>query len=142
MKQQGFTLIELVTSIVVGLVFIIVIYQIQMISTTLSVAQARYSKASSIAYANLRKYANDLQPKWFTCIYSGTPSAPQNVSLSPNPANAPIDGLPSPTTQTIIASAPYGCGGSATSGYPIRVESTVTYGSDNRSVTHVSYVAF
>ncbi len=138
--ENGFTLIEVVVTMLVTVMLIIGMVQIQSSVSQLSIQQNQQRIASELAYNNLRKYVNDNPPSWFQCEINGGNAQPQTLI---DDSGGSVDGLPSPVSQKVVATAPYLCGGGTTGiGMPIRVESTVTYGPDGRKVTHASYAAF
>lgn len=137
-QHSAFTLVELSVTIVVSAMFVASIVLIAIAQTRLLTGASVRLNANNLSYQNLRKYANGRAPTWFTCvIVSGTP---QSQTLINNTGS--VAGLPSPVTQTVVATAPYGCGTGAGNGKPIRVESTVTYGASNQEVRHVTYSSF
>jgi hypothetical protein len=138
-KAAGFTIVEVVVTLVVSTIFIVGIIHLQTSVSQLSIQQVQRRIASDLAYNNLRKYANDNQPTWFRCEVAGGVAKP-NVLIN---GNITVRGLPSPVSQKVVATAPYLCGGGTGGvGMPIRIESVVTYGSNHRKVVHVSYAAF
>ena len=138
-QEAGFTLVEVVVTMVLSVIMLAAILQIQYNASRLSTIQSQNSTASNLAYNNLRKYVNDSAPNWFTCTISGG----QVQAMTLIDETGDVDDLPSPVTQKVVATAPYLCGGDTTGlGMPIRVESTVTYGNGEGSVTHVSYASF
>ena len=137
--SKGFTLVEVVLTIAVASIFVISIAQIYTVQTRLSSVTASYNTADLLAYNNLRTYAYGKAPNWFQCVYASGSPQPMTVLSS----TTPVSGIPSPVTQTVIATAPYGCGGSSTGiGYPIRIESKVTYGNDGKTVVHATYSTY
>jgi len=138
-QERGFTLVEVLITVVVAAVFILTFSQLHIIQTRLSSVTTAYDTADLLAYNNLRTYAYGKAPSWFECEYSGGNPKAMTVFSS----NAPVGGLPAPVTQTVVATAPYGCGGSSSGiGYPIRVVSTVTYDSDAKVVVHATYATY
>lgn len=150
-KQSGFTIVELIVTIVVAGMFIAVISQMNGFVVSMATTSHRFELASNLAYNNLRIYANGGKPTWFDCIgdEASETSAPFTDGKTHTDAagrdiytsSAAVTGLPSPVTQTVNVLAPYGCGTSA-SGMPVRVVSTVTYGSPARKVVHATYVSY
>lgn len=138
-SQAGFTLIEVLVAVVIAALFIIAFVQMYVVQARLSSDMSSYNKAELLAYGNLRTFAYGKAPTWFTCTYSS--GSPQPVTLLSS--SAAVEGIPSPVTQSVVATAPYGCGGgTAALGYPIKVVSTVTYGPDGRTVTHATYSTY
>lgn len=138
-KEAGFTIVETVVTLVVTTLFVAMAMQLHYQVTSISIVQLQQSIASSLAYDNMRAYANGSAPNWFTC---GGTSPGATVQIVKNETGS-VEGLPGQVQQKVVASAPYGCSSSGTTNYlglPIRVESTVSYA--GRSVTHVTYTAF
>lgn len=139
--QDGFSTIELLITLFIASTFIIVFYQLFIMIDGLSKAGYQNSVANNLAYANMRLYANTDSPNWFTCNSSTDlktyPSATGQVLLS----GTTVASLPLPITKSVIATAPYGCSG-ASLGMPVRVESSITYGPNNKKVTHTTYVSY
>ena len=151
-NKNGFTLIEVLVTIVISTLFLIAVFQLMKVVSTLANEASRRTIASNLAYNNLRLYANGQQPLWFACIgdeasettppYSdGTKSGATGQVLKSTTDSAPIETLPPPITQIVTAIAPYGCGLSGL-GQPIRVQSQVTYGPSATTVTHATYVSY
>ena len=151
-NSDGFTIVEVAVTLVVIGVFSIVILMMQTQVSNISVLEVQHTKASYLAYSNMRKYANDSPPTWFVCVEppSSTPStrAPGSRYLVTS-STGRVDGLPGMVRQEVYASAPYGClSGTASFGMPIKVESVVEYGlpssgaGSGRKVTHATYAAF
>ena len=61
-KAAGFTIVEVVVTLVVSTIFIVGIIHLQTSVSQLSIQQVQRRIASDLAYNNLRKYANDNQP--------------------------------------------------------------------------------
>lgn len=145
----GFTLVEvLVTTVVVSL-FIFGFFQVYTVLESQRINVARQAYASDVAYSNLRKVAS--RPAGLTV----TQCNDYMDMLSSNPANkVGLDltgvgytlepdvnvkkSLGSAATQTLLAFAPSGCSNLATA--PIKIVSTVTFGTSGDKVTHASFV--
>jgi type II secretory pathway pseudopilin PulG len=133
--ETGFTIVEVIVALVISTLLIIGIYSAVSSTLKISVGSSQRTTASNVAYANLREYANGRSVNWWT-VPSGTCTATSTQQVFTS--TAAIVGLPSPTTQTVTASVPYGCpAANATTVY--RLESTVTYGSNNMKVTHAIF---
>lgn len=158
-NSDGFTIVEVAVTLVIIGIFSIVILMMQTQVSNISVLEVQHTKASYLAYSNMRKYANDSPPTWFVCV-APPPSTrpPGSVPPSTRPPGSVysvmksigrVDGLPGMVRQEVYASAPYGClSGTASFGMPIKVESVVEYGlpssgaGSGRKVTHATYAAF
>lgn len=132
-STEGFTLIELVVAILLATIFLGSILSLSMTVTQLSISGSQRNVADLQAYANLREFANGAPATWYTSC-PGTPPFTQTLLNT----NDPVEKLPPNVTQRVVATAPYGC---AAPNYVIKVTSTVTYGPQNRSVTHAVYTA-
>lgn len=129
-NNSGMTIVEVVISIMIVMIFVTAIVEISAYSSQLSVHTERRARARDLAYSNLRVYSED-RLDWVVC-----------GNVSPNPQivtmNSPHGiGVPS-VTQTIELWAPYGCSG-ANALMPIRVTSRVVYGTSNEEVEYVTY---
>jgi type II secretory pathway pseudopilin PulG len=137
--SSGFTIVEILVTLIIGTLFIIAVTQLYVFQTQLAGSIVANNNADLLASNNLRTYAYGKAPNWFQCVYSG--GNPQAMTLISS--TSPVSGIPSPVTQTVTATAPYGCGGSSTTlGYPIRIQSTVTYGPYGKTVVHATYSTY
>jgi hypothetical protein len=137
--EDGYLLVEVIVTLVAATLFLGGIFSLYTTQTQLSGSVSFFNNADRLAYNNLRIYANGRSPTWFTCTYVS--GAPQSVTLVSS--TSAVDGVPSPVIQSVVATAPYGCGGGSTGlGYPIRVVSSVTYGLGARKVVHATYATF
>lgn len=138
-RAEGFTLVEVLITIVIAAIFIITFSQLHIVQSRVGSIMSSYDAADLLAYNNLRTYAYGKAPNWFECTYSGGNPQPKTMLSS----NAAVAGIPSPVIQTVVATAPYGCGGSSSGiGYPIKVVSTVTYGPDAKVIVHATYSTY
>jgi prepilin-type N-terminal cleavage/methylation domain-containing protein len=132
---QGFSLIEIIVSVVIaGIVFIGLFTSLTNIFS-ISQGSLQRTTASTVAYDNLRYFASGVSPLWFTCDTSD-----QTATQTLLDTTGPVDNLPGDVTQTVTASAVYGCDGAA-KGFPIRVESVVTV-NNGIEVHHATYTSF
>jgi prepilin-type N-terminal cleavage/methylation domain-containing protein len=156
-KQSGFTLVELIVTIIISGIFIGSITSMS-VSVGNSANQAhRFEVATNLAYNNMRIYANGQKASDFGFVCNGDDvtdteaTTPYNDGAKhPDAAGTPlinttsssaIYDLPAPVVQTVKAVAPYGCGNTI-SGMPVRIVSTVTYGSPAKKVVHATYVGY
>lgn len=140
-KSSGYTIVEVLVTIVVGLLFIITAIRLYIVAAQISQASSAYQKADLLAYNNLRSYAYGRAPLWFECTISGGTAEPMVLISSSDP----VDGIPGPVTQTVTATAPYGCGGDgdgSSNGLPIKVESIVQYGIAGKTIAHATYASY
>lgn len=143
-KQTGFTIPELLVTLVVAALFITLFLEM---FTSLSYSNAsteHQSLADNTTYSLLKQYASigNSPNDWFTCDTSTQSSndlvvnsnAPGTV-LQSGSLTRKDTGLPEPITYTVTALAIYGCAG-ANTGKPIRVQATLSYGTDNTTITY------
>lgn len=148
-NSDGFTIVEVTVTLVVIGIFSIVILMMQTQVSNISVLEVQHTKASYLAYSNMRKYANDSPPTWFECVAPPPSTRPPGSVYSIMSSTGRVDGLPGMVRQEVYVLAPYGCkSGTASFGMPIKVESVVEYGlpssgaGSGRKVTHATYAAF
>lgn len=148
-NSDGFTVVEVAVTLVVIGIFSIVILMMQTQVSNISVLEVQHTKASYLAYSNMRKYANDSPPTWFECVAPPPSTRTPGSVYSVMKSIGRVDGLPGMVRQEVYVSAPYGCkSGTASFGMPIKVESVVEYGlpssgaGSGRKVTHATYAAF
>lgn len=134
-QQDGFTLIEIIVSVVIASIVFTGLFSSLSSIFSISNSSLQRSVANTIAYDNLRRYANGTNPIWFAC--DTTDETATQTLLDTTGA---VDNLPGDTTQTVTASAPYGCNDDA-KGFPIRVESTVV-ASNGIEAHHATYTSF
>ena len=135
-NQKGFTLIETIVTLVVSLIFTITIIGLFLFIRSINSTAKAYHTADALAYENLRIYANGQPPTWFKCTYPSGSSTPSSMTLIDKTDN--VNGIPSPVRQIVIAEAPYGCNDEKMS-EPIKITSTVIYGSFGKKITHTTY---
>jgi prepilin-type N-terminal cleavage/methylation domain-containing protein len=155
-KQHGFTLVELIATIVVTGIFMSVLGQMSSFVTRTATNAHRFEMASNLAYNNLRIYASGGKATTdFGFVCNGDdvsdtetvtpfndgakhPTATGTKFINTT-SSTPINDLPAPVIQTVTAVAPYGCGNTI-AGMPIRIVSTVTYGSPAKKAVHATYI--
>lgn len=151
-SQQGFTIVEMIVTIVVAALFFTLFFQVYVVLESQRLVVARQAKASDVAYSNLRKFTT--RPAGLTCDGSMDLIANSNapgklLGDQTNTTNSSTYGfLAEPTTvtqslgpsstQTVYAFAPSGCANFTTD--PIKITSTVTYGNNGDSVSHASTI--
>ena len=136
--SAGFTIIEVIGSLFLVSIFTIIISQLFILQTQISSGWLRFEKAEQVAYNNLNKYARYVSENTNNCTDYPTSSS-QKTLLSQGGA---VDGLPSPVSQSVVSSMPYGCSPEMiTDGFPIKIVSSVTYGSPSpKTITYATYV--
>ena len=121
-SERGFSAIELLITLFVGVAFVATGYQLYSVIIQNS-GDARFrSKASNIAYDMLRKYSAQATNPCTSVAPSPAPTVPTSSGLS----NA---------TATVTISCPFG-GTSGTS----KVKVVLTYGTPQQEVVHAMYV--
>lgn len=126
--QAGFSAVELLITLFIGVAFVATSYQLYSIINKGGGEARDQSKASNIAYQNLQRYAAlATNPCVATSSPTPTPTIPSNSGL----ANAAI---------SVNMSCPYGTTIPGVSVIVTKVLVTVTYNSGD-SVSHAMYVA-
>ena len=129
-KQSGFTIVELLTTIIIATLFVGIFYQLYVVLVTVNANARNVSQASNIAYSNMRRYPTTASTG-LTCSTSST-----NLISTSNVTNTTYPEL-GPISETVTASFPYGC----TAIYDvIKLVSTVTYGSSGYKVSYATFV--
>lgn len=154
-SSDGFTAVELLVTIIVAALFAVSFYQLFIVVNQSTAAARNRATASDLAYSYLRKYASagvtpdDWSPK-FTCSTASGSSNTNDRSVNANAAGTTLasssltpdaTGLPRPITYSVVALAIYGCAGTNLN-KPIRVEATVTFGPQNTTIKHATYVGY
>lgn len=150
-RQEGFTAIEMLITIVVAGMLIISFYMLYMVIST-SAAQTRSrADASDLAYSYLRKYASaNSSPTWFVCdTTTGSGNTNDRVMnsnatgqvLEEGELTTNISGIPKPVNYKVTALAIYGCNGPNIN-KPLRIESEITYGPTSRVVKHATIMGY
>jgi len=148
-NQQGFTIVEMLVTIVVSSLFIILFFQVYLVLESQRVQVARQSKASDVAYSNLQKITT--RPAGLTCDSSmetggdgkllgdqtnTTTSSTYGFFAEPTSVT---QSLGSNSTQQVRAYTTTGtCTNFATK--PIKIVSTVTFGLGTDKVVHASFI--
>lgn len=136
-SEEGFTIVEVLTSLVVIGVFITIIFQLFIFQSGIGASWLRFELAEQLAYNNMNKYGRYEAAQTTTCADYPTSSSSKTLFSQ----SAPVSGLPSPVSQQVVSSMPYGCDATKLSNrYPIKIISTVTYGPDSKQITHATYV--
>lgn len=136
-NEMGFSIVEIIISILIIAVFSGAIFQLTIVQTQVSGGWLQFEKAEQLAYNNLGKYARYVAAQTNTC--TSYPTATTEVQLLSETVT--VSGLPNPVVQSVITSMPYGCSStSLTNGAPIKVVSTVTYGPNSKTSTYATYV--
>lgn len=139
-KYNGFSTIELLTTLFVAAGFIAVFYQLYLAVAQGNINARQQATASSLAYSNMRKYTT--RPASF----SGTNCSSNDLTVTPGAAGFVIygsqstvisyAGLPAPVKEYVLVFAPQGC----TAGRPIKIESVVEFDSPSKIIKQATYV--
>ena len=120
--HPGFTVVELLVTLVVGLLLIVSMHQFYNYILTDSADARTRAVASNLAYQYLRQYsAQAADPCTSSTI---APAVPADAAL-PDPVSASVSIACAPNIPTNRVS---------------RITATVTYGSPSTTVTHATYV--
>ena len=135
--SQGFTLIEAIVTIVVASIIIVGLLTSMATIFGISAGSAQRTKASNLAYANMRLYADGTPPVWFECDTSNQKKIyPVLEKIDQQ------DGLPGDVTQKVTAQAVYGCADADNrQGFPIKVTSSVQL-ENGKLISHATYAGF
>jgi len=145
-SAAGFTIIEVLVTIVVFSVFLLAFGTLY-ISVTKSYTDTKEKAiANDLGYNYLRKYAYaGATPTWFTTCDSTTDftvnTSAAGQLLEGGSLTSDTTGLPSPVSYSVRAYAIYGCSGVDLK-KPIRVDATVTYGPNSTVIRHSTLVAY
>jgi prepilin-type N-terminal cleavage/methylation domain-containing protein len=127
-KQQGFTVVEMLVTVIVAATFAFMFYQLFISSIMLSDAARRDAIAGEIAYSNLQKYPT-----------SASVSGAANCAL-PDASNTTTVNNVYPdigaVTETTISSWPFAC----TNPDIVKLESSVSYKGSTKKVTYAAYL--
>jgi len=150
-KNEGFSAVELLITIVVAALFIIALYELSiLVRGTISTTRQK-SVASELAYSYLRRYTGaDTTPStWFICSTAAGSSNTNDYTVNPNAAGQTIasgtlgavDGLPGQVSYSVLALAVYGCSG-GNSGTPIKVSARIAFGNNGATIEHSTLVGY
>ena len=113
-RTAGFTLVEMLVTMVLGVLFIGTLYHLYIVTINSSAEANRDAKASSIGYQLLRNKATSV---------TNSPCVPHESPHDVGREGINIDGLPTPVTATITTDCPY-----ASTPQINRITVTVRYG--------------
>lgn len=134
-KEDGFSAVELLATLLIGSIMILAFYQIYVVITQGNATAKREAVASDIAYSNLRKYT--VRPS-FTCDTNtdlvANANAPGQVLSTTTTATHPD--LPGPVVESVRVFAPRGCDAA----YPVKIESRIEFGTPAKRVIHATYI--
>lgn len=123
-EQQGFTAVELLVSIIVGVVFFLTVGQLYSVVINDAADSRNRANASSLAYAQARTIYKQK---------TNTPCVASSASIT-----LTSSGLPGTVTRTTAIDCPF----STVGNYPStvsRITVTITYGNPQETVRHVLY---
>ncbi len=153
-QSAGFTIVELIVTIVVTSIVLTTFFWAYMTALYQRVNVARQAAASDIAYSNLKKFTTK---PIITCDSTmdltalgsatkpgkllGDDSNETTTSIYGFIAESPASmkkRLGTGASQRVVAFAPDGC--TNFNAKPLKIESTVTFGTSGDKVVHVSYI--
>ncbi len=126
--QQGFTVVEMLVTVIVSATFVFMFYQLFISSTRLSDIARRDAVAAEVAYSNLKKYPTAAS---VTGLAACTSPSPTNT-ITTNNSYPDIGDV----TETIVSSYPFAC----TNPDIIKLESSVTYKGGANRISYVVYL--
>lgn len=154
--SKGFTIVEVMVTLVIVALFMTFFFQSYMAIESQRQAIQRRANASSIAYTNLRKFAQRplSSPTAFSCDTSmngrdstqpgkllgdqtNTPASPSSYGFTAEDATSLLG---AGSSQEVRVFAPYGC--LEFDKMPLKIVSTVRYGTGTpqEEVVHVSFI--
>lgn len=137
MNTDGFTVIELIVTIIIFVIFIGGAFQTYVVLESQRVFVLRQTIASDIAYTNLRKF--NTRPTIATCSSSiNLASSTYNFSPESTSTNNTLAVLGTSVTQTVVGYPVDGCTGSNFVSSTLKIVSTVTY--NTGSASHATFV--
>ena len=130
-KNQGFTTVELVITIIVGVMFLITTSQIYTVVIADSANTRNKANASAIAYSTAR----------IVLATIGTTCNSGNLTFGsgPTPAAPSLASLPAPTSITAVVNCPFASAVYSNNSAVSRLTVTITYGPNAQKARHVLY---
>lgn len=155
--SRGFTIIEVIVALAITSLFLTFFFQMYLAMESQRIGVARQALASDLAYSNLRKVTS--RPAGLPCdaakmdlsaadgaakqgLLLGDQtnvSTPSSFGFLAEPDSA-VKSLGGNVQQLVKAYAPRGCTGTAFTDNPVKIESTVIYGSKAEKVIHAVYI--
>ncbi len=138
-KQSGFTIVELLITVITAAMFVGMFYQLYVVLVGINATARSTAQASDLAYSNLRLYPTVISTG-LTCNTATNVSSTVNlIPSSGSPTAAVSSNYPElgSVTQQVTAQFPYGC--SAVYNV-VKLVSTVTYGTASYKVSYATYV--
>jgi prepilin-type N-terminal cleavage/methylation domain-containing protein len=138
-QQSGFTVVELLVTIIVASLFIAVFYNLFLILVGVNSSSRNVSQASDLAYSNMRRYPTAASTGLNCATTTAQPNGVSYLMGSATPTAAVDSDYPElgSITETVAASYPYGC---AAVYDVVKLVSVVTYGSNSTKVSYATYV--
>jgi prepilin-type N-terminal cleavage/methylation domain-containing protein len=140
--EKGFSAVELLMTIAIAAIFIDAFYTLFNTVTTSNFGAQQQANASGYAYWYLRAYTTS------RALYSVPCNSTTDLTLSTAPTatgyslgvvSGPNASFPLPTPVTLEGKMFWPTGCAAGSSHPLRIQVTVTYGPQNKVVTHATY---
>jgi prepilin-type N-terminal cleavage/methylation domain-containing protein len=127
-SQEGFTVIEMLVTVIVSAIFAFMFYQLFINSSKLNSVARRDALASEIAYSNLKKYPTAASVGGVAnCASPDASTTTTATNIYPDIGQV---------SETIIISWPFAC----TNPDIAKIESSVTYKGNSNKVSYVAYV--
>jgi prepilin-type N-terminal cleavage/methylation domain-containing protein len=143
--SKGFTLIELIVTLTLGMALIIAFFSLYRSGLAINTNSVRNAAARNYAYSEVRKYAQAQPSQWpasgtgitaYSCATSVSNASSGGQTIKSTPITD--SELPAPATLTVKALARYGCS-AANEDMPVQVEATVQYGTTNQKAVYATY---
>lgn len=155
-KAKGFTIVEIIVTLALTTLFLTFFFQLYLAMESQRIGVARRAQASDLAYSNLRKFTSrpsipcDAATMDLTAADGSTKtglllgdetnmSTPSAYGFIAEPESG-TKSLGGNVKQSVRAFAPRGCAGTNFTDNPIKLESTLSYGTKGDKVVHAIYV--
>ncbi len=138
-KQSGFTVVELLVTIITAAMFVAMFYQLYIVLVGINATARSTAQASDLAYSNLRLYPTVISTGKTCDVLTNVNSTVNLIPASGSPVAAVDSNYQElgAVTQQVTAQFPYGC--SAVYNV-VKLVSTVTYGTSSFKVSYATYV--
>lgn len=153
---SGFTIIEVIVTLALTSLFLTFFFQMYLAMESQRIGVARRAQASDLAYSNLRKFTSrpsipcDAASMDLTAADGATKTGlliGDETNMSTPSAYGFIAEPTSDTSllggsvrQSVRAFAPRGCTGTNFTDNPVKLESTISYGTKGDKIVHAIYV--
>lgn len=135
-QSAGFTIVELLITIIVAALFVTMFYQMFVVLVQMNADARRNTQASDLAYSNMRRYPTVVSTG-LACVDSTTITSLIPAGGSPTTAIDPVYPELGPVAEQVTAQFPYGC---SVNYNLIKLVSTVKYNNGTATLSHATYI--